>query len=100
MPLVSRQLSEIRRDSAQAVATGAGSDILLTGRTTSPGFPVTTGTYGTAQAGGHDAVVTEPAAGGSQARPSTYLGGHGSKVGGGLTVNGAGPEYAVEPLEN
>ncbi len=75
---------------AFGIALDSSNNAYIVGWTTSIDFPVTTGAYQTANAGGEsDAFVTEMNATGTALVYSTYLGGSGQDVGFGIALDSA-----------
>jgi hypothetical protein len=82
-------------EDALAVAAGSDGTVYVTGYTTSPGFPTTTGAYDTSYSnGGSNAFVARLSPYGNELVYSTYLGGGGSlsdtQEGWGIAVDGTG----------
>jgi len=82
------------QDSASSVAADAGGDAYVTGRTTSPDFPVTAGVVQAQLAGVQNAFVTKLDPAGNIAF-STYLGGSGKDGGAAVQVDGSGNIYVA-----
>lgn len=76
-------------DLAQAIALTSSGDIFLAGKTESPDFPVTVGSYATSYGGGSDAFVAKVSADGSSLIWSSFLGGSGYEIAFGLIDVGA-----------
>src|SRR2546423_4593230 len=77
------------------VAIDAAGNAYVTGITSSPDFPTTTGAFDTAINGGADAFVTKLNPAGSALEYSTYLGGSGSNAGLGIAVDTFGSAYVT-----
>ncbi|HEY5038399.1 MAG TPA: SBBP repeat-containing protein, partial [bacterium] len=86
------------QDAGFGIAVDAGGNSYLTGETTSTNFPTTTGAYQTIYGGTSDAFVAElrPAGGGAgDLLYSTYLGGSGADIGGGIQLDSSGNIYVA-----
>lgn len=75
-------------DLAQAVVLASSGDLLLTGKTESADFPVTTGAYDTSYGGGSDAYLTRLSSDGSSVVWSGFLGGSAYEIAFGLVDDG------------
>jgi len=81
-------------DSGMGVAVDADGNAYVTGNTTSPNFPTTTGAFQPAASGLPAAWVTKLDPAGSFVY-STYLGGSGGDYGSGIAVDAAGSAYVT-----
>lgn len=77
------------------IAVDAAGSAYVAGATSSSDFPITTGAFQTALAGGSDAFVTKLDPSGSALLYSTYLGGSSDDGAFGIAVDGAGSAYVV-----
>ncbi len=87
-------LSGYGQDAAYAVALDASSDFYVAGATTSPYFPVSSGSAQTTLGGGWDGFVTKYSSSGT-ALNSTFLGGAGSDAINGIAVDSSGNAYVT-----
>jgi hypothetical protein len=77
-------------DQAFALAIDAGGNLYVVGTSFSPDFPVTSGVFQSANAGGYDAFLAKLSAGGSTLIYATYLGGSGSDAATTVAVGSTG----------
>ena len=77
-------------DQAYALTIDAVGALYVAGTTYSPDFPVTSGVFQPANAGGYDAFLAKLNAGGATMAYATYLGGNGSDAATTLAVGSAG----------
>lgn len=84
-------------DTVNAVALDSSDDVYVTGKTSSPSFPTTSGAFqtkcgsdGTCNGGLLDAFVTEISSAGSKYVFSTFLGGMSNDLGDGIAVDSTG----------
>jgi hypothetical protein len=77
-------------DQAYALAIDASGSLYLAGTTFSPDFPITSGVFQPANAGGYDAFLAKLSPGGGMLDYATYLGGNGSDAATTATVGSAG----------
>jgi Bacterial Ig-like domain (group 3)/Beta-propeller repeat len=88
-------------DQGNGIAVDAAGDAFVTGSTSSPDFPTTSGAVQSAIAGEDDAFVAEVSADGTALKYSTYLGGDDSNGGDGassgqaIAVDSAGNAYVT-----
>lgn len=82
-------------DDAYGIAIDSGGNAYITGQTASTDFPVTAGSYQTANGGGFDAFVTKISASGSTLVYSTFIGGSASDSGNSIAVNAAGNAFVA-----
>ncbi len=75
------------------IAVDAASNAYVTGYTSSPNFPTTTGALQTSIKGGYDAFVSKISPAGNTLGYSTYLGGSGDDFGLAIAVDSAGNVY-------
>ncbi|MGA9041100.1 MAG: SBBP repeat-containing protein [Terriglobales bacterium] len=80
-------------DGVNGMALDTNGDIYLAGSTTSPDFPVTSGSFQQVLAGNLDAFVTKLSNDGSQIIYSTYLGGSNSDYGNGIALDSSNNLY-------
>jgi uncharacterized protein (TIGR03437 family) len=85
-------LSGSLEDSADSVVVDSSGNLIVSGLTTSPDFPVTAGVVQPALAGSQDQFVTKLDPSGSIIF-STYLGGSGRELGATMQTDGAGNIY-------
>src|SRR5439155_850156 len=83
------------RDQGNGIAVDTAGSAYVTGSTTSTNFPTTAGSFQPAYRGTFDAFVEQLNASGSALVYSTYLGGGGDDVGGGIAVDAAGNAYVT-----
>ena len=92
------------RDNASGIAVDAAGDIYLTGETSSTDFPLVSaiqGSYGgQGSVGFGDAFVAKMKGDGSALLYSTYLGGTGDEIGGGIAVDGSKNAYVIGATES
>ena len=81
-------------DSGNAIAVDGSGNAFVAGGTTSGNFPTTTGAFQTSSGGSVDAFVLELASSGGSLTFSTYLGGSGDDVAGGLAIDSSGTYVA------
>jgi hypothetical protein len=84
--LWSAYLGDLDHDIARAVVVAENGEVICTGSTYSPIFPVTAGAYDFSWNGAFDAFVTRVSADGSTLVYSTYLGGSGTDNGTAVAV--------------
>jgi hypothetical protein len=77
-------------DQASALAIDPSGDLYVAGTTYSADFPVTSGVFQPANAGGYDAFIAKLSPGGATLVFATYLGGNGSDAATTLAVGSAG----------
>ncbi len=82
-------------DTATAIAVDASGDAYVTGTTTSPNFPTTSGVFQPGYAGNGDAFVTQINSAGSKLVYSSYLGGTLADFGQGIAVDTSGNAYVT-----
>lgn len=82
-------------DFGYGIAVDATGNAYLTGLTSSPNFPTTSGPFQPTPAGGSDAFVTKLNANGSALIYSTYLGGGDNDSGYGIAVDSTGNAYVT-----
>ena len=83
-------------DQANGIAIDSSGNAYVTGATSSTNFPVTTGAFQVALAGGvNDAFVAQLNGAGSTLVYSTYLGGSGDDKGLGIAVDASGNAYVA-----
>jgi len=94
-------------DSVNAVALDSSDDAYVTGRTSDPTFPTTTGAFqttcgsdGTCNGGNSDAFVTVINTAGNAYVYSTFLGGSGIDVGDSIAVDSSGSAYVTGLTES
>jgi hypothetical protein len=84
-------------DSAAAIAVDGSGNAYVTGVSTAPGFPTTSGAVQTTGAGGDDGFALKLNPAGTSVLYATLLGGTGSDRGYGIAVDGAGHAYVTGP---
>ena len=77
-----------------AIAVDSGGNAYITGQAIA-GFPTTPGAFQTVSGGGSDAFVTKLNATGSALVYSSYLGGSGPELSGGIALDSAGSAYVA-----
>lgn len=77
------------------LALDSTGNILVSANTRSTDFPITTGAYQSVLRGSSDAFVTKLSSGGDSLIYSTYLGGSGAELGGGIAVDSEGNIYVA-----
>jgi hypothetical protein len=82
-------------DAGFGIAVDGSGNAYVTGWTTSPNFPVTTGAYQTIKGGNKDAFVIKLSVDGASRVYSTYLGGDEADVGQGIVVDRNGNAYVT-----
>ncbi len=82
-------------DKGEGIAVDGSGSAYVTGSTSSPDFPTTTGAYQTTLPGSQNAFVTKLSADGSALVYSTYLGGNSSDAGAGIAVDPSGNAVVV-----
>jgi hypothetical protein len=82
-------------DAFYAIAADQDSNAYVTGFTLSADFPTTSGSLAPTQPGNYDAMVAKISADGGALTYSTYLGGTGNEVGGGVAVDPDGNVYVT-----
>jgi len=87
-------------DSATAVAVDAAHTVHVAGWTTSTDFPVSSGAFQTANAGGRDGFKVRLAPDGGSIRHATYLGGAGYDACTGLDLDDVGAAWVVGVTES
>lgn len=80
-------------DSGSGIAVDDAGSAYITGRAESANFPTTPGAFDITYNGGNDAFVTKLDPTGSALAYSTYFGGSGVDIGGGIAVDAAGSAY-------
>jgi len=89
----STYLGGVSGDSGSGIAADSAGNAYVTGYTQSNNFPTANALQPTHAGGGEDAFVTKINATGTALVYSTYLGGNGSDVGGGIATDPAGDAY-------
>ncbi|MCG3194070.1 MAG: hypothetical protein DIJKHBIC_03327 [Thermoanaerobaculia bacterium] len=82
-------------DDPAGIAVDSSGRALITGSTSSPGFPATTGAYDTSQNGGADAFLTRLNAMGTDLIFSTFLGGSDQDYGKGVALDSSENAYVT-----
>lgn len=98
--LYSTYLGGDRADVAGGIAVDSFGNAYITGRTSSPNFPVTPGGFQTSFGGDGDAFVVKLNPTGSVLLYSTFLGGAGFDSGEGIAVDGSGNAYVTGSTES
>jgi hypothetical protein len=93
--LYSTYLGGSVEDEAFGIAVDGAGNAYVTGLTSSPNFPTTSGALQKVYGGGEDAFVTKLNAAGSGLLYSTFLGGSNFDFGFGIAVDGAGNAYVT-----
>jgi len=95
--LYSTYLSGSGYDEGYGIAVDGAGAASISGYTTSPNFPTTTGAFATTYSGGGngEAFVTRLTASGNALLYSTYLGGSGGDIAYGVAVDGVGAAYVT-----
>jgi hypothetical protein len=78
-----------------AIAADAAGNAYVTGFTDAPDFPVTAGAYQNINKGSYDAFLATLNASGNSILNATYLGGSGSDIGYGISLDGSGNVYVA-----
>src|SRR5208283_3574796 len=79
--LYSTYLGGNNSDGGQGISVDSSGNAYVTGYTSSPNFPTTSGAYQTALGGSENAFVTKLNSSGSALLYSTYFGGNASDIG-------------------
>jgi hypothetical protein len=82
-------------DAGYAITVGEAGNAYVTGDTDSKNFPATEGAFDASQNGKSDAFVTKLNASGSALIYSTFLGGAGVDVGGGIAIDATGNAFVA-----
>ncbi len=93
--LFSTYLGGTGSDYGYALALDSSANVYVTGYTTSPNFPTTSGAFQRAFGGAYDVFVTKLNNSGSTLAYSTYLGGSGTEVAYGIAVDPNGSAYTT-----
>ena len=93
--LYSTYLGGTGSSTGTGIAADAAGNAYVTGYTTAPDFPVTSGAYQPSNHGGYDTFVAKLSADGSTILAATYFGGSGSEDTSGIALDGSGDVFVA-----